>query len=228
MTDETAPIPRVRAITGIFVETGIVMVFLVFWAPTALGMLEAFEAGEDPNLPLLLGGSALLAVAAFALTLLVSRLAVGRAGAAVTRRWVAWECVRYALLGIATGLVLGVAFTSSWLRWQGIVTVLVGLAVVPLALLGVGRMRRWRDRKYREQLLRRLPEGYVVVEGAVLDSRSSGRMTDMTTIGWRDADGAAHYARIVTGGLWSRLAPVSLVLRGDDPTRVVHAAQQIG
>src|SRR5690606_11566744 len=54
MTDETAPIPRVRAITGIFVETGIVMVFLVFWAPTALGMLEAFEAGEDPNLPLLL------------------------------------------------------------------------------------------------------------------------------------------------------------------------------
>lgn len=228
MTDETAPIPRVRAITGILIETGVVMVFLAFWAPTALGMAEAFEAGQDPDLPLLLGSASVLAVAVFALTLLVSRLSVGRAGAAVTRRWVAWESVRYALLGIATGLVLGVALTSRWSRWDGVVTVLLGVVIVPVALVGVGRMRRWRDRQYREQLLRRLADGHVVVEGTVLDSRSSGRMTDMTTIGWRGADGVARYARIVTGGLWSPLAPVSLILRADDPGRVVHASQQIG
>ncbi|GAB3814845.1 hypothetical protein GCM10028820_11490 [Tessaracoccus terricola] len=229
MTDDSPPVPRVRAFTGILVETGFLMVLLLFAGPTAIVVFERLHGGVAPDeLWLFITSGVVLAVVVFFLTLWVSRLVVGRAGAAVTRRWVAWECVRYALLGFASGLVLGVAFTSSWLRWEGIVLVLAGVALVPVAMVGVGRMRRWRDREYREQLLSRLADGFVVVEGAVIDSRSSGRMTDMTTIGWRDDAGGTHYARILTGGLFIPFAPVSLILRASDQSRLVHAAQQIG
>lgn len=229
MTDESPPVPRVRAFTGILVETGMVAVLVLSWWPAVLVLVAQRPGGpETEELLQLVGAGIVLAVVVSFLTLGVSRLVVGRAGAAVTRRWVAWECVRYALLGNGSGLVLGVAFTSSWLRWEGIVLVLAGVALVPVAMIGVGGMRRWRDREYREQLLARLADGFVVVEGVVIDSRSSGRMTDMTTIGWRDGAGRMHYARILTGGLFTPLAPVSLILRASDQSRLVHAAQQIG
>lgn len=228
MTEEPPPIPRVRAITGILVETGIVLVFLLFFIPAGLVLPEWSGSARDPEVGELLGAVAGMTVAVFVATLWVAHLVVGRAGSGPTRRWVAWECLRYAILGLALGLFMSVVFTSGWLEWRGIASVLLAVALVPVALVGVGRMRRWRDREYRERLLERRTEGYVVVEGAVLDSRSSGRMTDMTTIGWRDASGTARYARIVTGGFWSRLAPVSLILRSDDQTKLVHASQQIG
>lgn len=228
MTDEPAPIPRVRAITGIFVETGMVLIMLLFLIPVGLALPEWSERGGAPRSSELWGTVAGLAVAVFVVTLLVAHLVVGRAGSAPTRRWVAWECLRYALLGLAGGLFMYVAITSSWLQWQGILALLATLALVPLALVAVGRLRRWRDRAYREQLLTRLAEGFVEIEGAVLDSRSSGRMTDMTTIGWWDGEGNARYARIITAGQWSRLAPVALILRSRDQSKLVHAAQQIG
>lgn len=227
MNEEPPPIPRVRAITGIFVESGIVMLLILFFAAVGLARPELVASGREPEMGELMG--ALVGTAAvFVGTLWVAHLVVGRAGSAPTRRWVAWECLRYTILGIALGLFMSVAFTSSWLEFEGIVSVLVAVALVPVALLGVGRMRRWRDRVYREQLLQRVGQRYVVVEGVVLDSRSSGRMTYMTTIEWRDASGTARHARIVTAGTWSRLAPVSLIMRSADQTKLVHASQQIG